>query len=995
MGTSGTQIVADSSQGSYSSGSDTLIGIQNDSSSPLTQLALSSTDPIFAFDGNGICTFAAGGSAGSKGFTGDSYCGSSQLNGTDPQDYQGPGNTFTGVNSGQTSGVITLTTPVAAGASTFFSLHGTLSATSFTVLSPTSVTTSLSGGGQIGTSIAVPVSTAVTDTATLAGPGASTAKGTVTYTAYSDPGCSTLVGTDGPLTITTPGTLPASDPESLSTVGYYYWKASYSGDSANAPSTTPCGSAGEVETVGSPPNKPTTLTTSLSGGGQTGVTVTVPSGTTVTDTATLAGTNAATASGSVTYTLYSDSGCTQVVGTDGPLTITTPGTLPPSDPEAVTKAGTYYWQASYSGDSANLLSTSTCGATGEVETVSSKMLTTTLTTSLSGGGQSGTTITVPTDTPVTDAATLAGTNAATAGGTVTYTAYSDSGCTTLVGTDGPLTVTTPGTLPASDPETLSTAGTYYWQASYSGDSTNAPSTSTCGSSGEVETVGAAKASTTLTTSLSGGGQTGTSITVPTGTPVTDTATLAGTNAASATGTVTYTAYSDAGCTTAVGSDGPLTITTPGTLPASDPETLSTAGTYYWQASYSGDSTNATSTSSCGTGDEVETVGSAKATTTLTTSLSGGGQSGTSISVPSGTAVTDAATLAGTNASGATGTVTYTAYSDSGCTKVVGTDGPLTITTPGTLPASDPETLSTAGTYYWQASYSGDSTNATSTSSCGTGDEVETVTTGSSSTTQPTKITTALSSGTSGTSGSSGSSGCSGSSCSWQDRILTVAPNTAVTDSATLTGTNAATAGGTVTYTVYSVSNSGSGSGGWGGWQLQSVATGGTVTVTDGVVPASKSVTLPTGIYLWQASYSGDSTNAASKSHMGSEVEIVANANPCQPYMGWLSVNCYSHYHQGNGNGQGNQGQGHNGQGHNGQGDNGEGGNGYQGQGNQGQGNKGQGQGQGNQGQGHNSQGNKGQGGNGYQGFSGKGQGQGQSQGGKDGWGQGKGIGFGW
>ena len=53
-----------------------------------------------------------------------------------------------------------------------------------------------------------------------------------------------------------------------------------------------------------------------------------------------------------------------------------------------------------------------------------------------------------------------------------------------------------------------------------------------------------------------------------------------------------------------------------------------------------------------------------AATSLSTSLSGGGQSGTSINVPTGTAVTDTATLSGTNAAAATGTVTYNVYSDS-------------------------------------------------------------------------------------------------------------------------------------------------------------------------------------------------------------------------------------------------------------------------------------------------------------------------------------------
>ncbi len=101
-------------------------------------------------------------------------------------------------------------------------------------------------------------------------------------------------------------------------------------------------------------------------------------------------------------------------------------------------------------------------------------------TSLSGGGQSGATITVPLSTAVTDSATLSGANAATATGTVNYKVYSDAACTTQFADAGTKTITG-GTVPDSDPITFSTAGTYYWQASYSGDTNNNASTSLCGS----------------------------------------------------------------------------------------------------------------------------------------------------------------------------------------------------------------------------------------------------------------------------------------------------------------------------------------------------------------------------------------------------------------------------------------------------------------------------------------------------------------------------------
>jgi len=109
---------------------------------------------------------------------------------------------------------------------------------------------------------------------------------------------------------------------------------------------------------------------------------------------------------------------------------------------------------------------------------------TSVTTSLSGGGQSGATITVNAGTAVTDSATLTN-NTSDAGGTVTYNVYSDNTCKTLVATGGTKPVTN-GVVTNSDPVTLTTTGTFYWLASYSGDAKNAASDSGCGA--ETETV---------------------------------------------------------------------------------------------------------------------------------------------------------------------------------------------------------------------------------------------------------------------------------------------------------------------------------------------------------------------------------------------------------------------------------------------------------------------------------------------------------------------------
>jgi hypothetical protein len=273
-------------------------------------------------------------------------------------------------------------------------------------------------------------------------------------------------------------------------------------------------------------------------------------------------------------------------------------------------------------------------------------------------------------------------------------------------------------------------------------------------------------------------------------------------------------------------------------------------------------------------------GSAPATTTaqpttVSTSLSGGGQSGTSISVPTGTAVTDTATLSGTNAATATGTVTYNVYTDSGCTTLAtgGAGTAETITTAGTLPAAAPVTLSTAGTYYWGVTYSGDSSNQTSSSTCGSGGEVETVTT-ATTTAQPTRLRTSLIGGR--TTG--------GRDFRWEGRIVAVIAGASVTDTATLSGTNAATATGTVTYTVYTQKTVTKNH--FRYWHWVVLGTAGTVTVTAGHVPMSNAVTLPEGIFEWHAVYSGDVANQPSSSRFGSETEIVLPPTQCRT--GWMT-----------------------------------------------------------------------------------------------------------
>ena len=194
-----------------------------------------------------------------------------------------------------------------------------------------------------------------------------------------------------------------------------------------------------------------------------------------------------------------------------------------------------------------------------------------------------------------------------------------------------------------------------------------------------------------------------------GAVVHDTATLTGASknasgAVNAGGTVTYTVYTNDGCTLGAQSAGTVNVTN-GVVPNSNPITFSNAGTWYWQAVYSGDANNAAAKSTC----NEETLVVDKNGPSITTVLVPGSP------VAIGTVVHDTATLSNATAS-AGGTVTYTYYTNDTCTAGAQSAGTVNVTN-GVVPNSNPITFSNAGTWYWQAVYSGDANNAGAKSSC--------------------------------------------------------------------------------------------------------------------------------------------------------------------------------------------------------------------------------------------------------------------------------------
>ena len=670
------------------------------------------------------------------------------------------------------------------------------------VKAATTLSTSLSGEEKSGETITVLEGSKVKDKATLAGTNAATAGGTVGYSVYADSECKELVTTAGEVTVTA-GSVPASSEETMTAGARYYWRASYAGDARHSASVSPCS---EIETV----KAATSISTLLLGGGEEATEITVGGGSPVIDTAELGGTASSTATGTITFRVYADNECKELVAEAGEVEIEE-GILLGSQEQELGE-GVYYWRAAYGGDALHQAATSSCG--DEIQTVIGA---TSLTTELSGEGESGAELEVVEGTAVSDAATLAGKNAATATGMVKYAVYADAECTDLVTEAGEVSVEGEA-VPPSEPETLE-AGLYFWQAEYSGDGSNHAAVSECGT--EVEAV-----TTPLTTTLSSGEASGTDLKVLAGEAVTDSATLWGPHAAEATGTVAYKVYEDEECTELATTAGEVEVEGE-TAPPSEPETLE-PGMYYWQAEYSGDLENPPATSVCGS-ETMRVV----SPTTLAGVLSGGEEEGAEIVVEEGTTVTDVGTVSGTNAGTAVGSVEYAVYADEGCTELeaLGGDGAVT---EGTALASVEEELP-AGTYYWQATYSGDGVNQEAISPCG-----------GTKLTVTAPVTAELS-----------DEEASGT-------LIEVSEETPVTDRATLHGEHASEANGKLRYKIYSDEEC----------EVLATSAGEVTLESKALAPPSSEVELEEGNYYPVAEYLGDAKNPPAKSRCGSEELIV-------------------------------------------------------------------------------------------------------------------------
>jgi flagellar basal body-associated protein FliL len=494
------------------------------------------------------------------------------------------------------------------------------------------------------------VGASIADQATVSGGYNPT--GTVTFNLYNNSTASGApVFTD---TETLSGGVATSKGYTSSATGTYYWVATYNGNTDNASVTS--GAALEPVTIS---QATPTINTSQQ---PTNAIV----GNSIADQATVSGGYNPT--GTVTFNLYNNS-----TASGTPLftaTATLVSGVATSTGYTATATGTFYWVATYNGDTNNKSVTS--GVALEPVTISQASPTIN-TTQQPASAIVGTSI--------ADQATVSGGYNPT--GTVTFNLYNNS---TASGT--PLftaTATLVSGVATSTGYTATATGTFYWVATYNGDANNKSVTS----GAALEPVTISQASPTINTTQ----QPASAIA---GASIADKATVSGGD--SPTGTVTFNLYNNA---TASGTPVfTATATLSGGVATSTGYTATATGTYYWVATYNGDTNNKSVTS----GAALEPVTISQASPTINTT-----QQPASAIV--GASIADKATVSGGDSP--TGTVTFNLYNNA-----TASGTPVftaTATLSGGVATSTGYTATATGTYYWVATYNGDTNNKSVTS----------------------------------------------------------------------------------------------------------------------------------------------------------------------------------------------------------------------------------------------------------------------------------------
>jgi hypothetical protein len=321
----------------------------------------------------------------------------------------------------------------------------------------------------------------------------------------------------------------------------------------------------------------------------------------------------------------------------------------------------------------------------------------------------------------------------TISGSVTYTFFTTGNCT---GDGVAQTVDiVNGVVPHSPPTISLAAGDYSYKAVYNGDSHYDSSVGAC----EPFSVGPVPSSTSTVLKDAATGQPWTADET-TGAQAFDTSTVSGGIVGFVpTGSVTYTLYDNGTCTApeqvlskphAIISTQTVQLNSDGTVPNSANTAPLTPGNYSFDASYSGDTNyDPSGRSECepfSVGD-----GATSTTTVLKDATTGQNWAGTETA---GATAYDTSTVSG-EAGGIvpTGTVTYSYFTNGTCNGTPVSTQDVTLNTDGSVPNSATTSSLAAGSYSFDAVYTGDDNYAASAVSACEPFTVAAVTSGSTAT----------------------------------------------------------------------------------------------------------------------------------------------------------------------------------------------------------------------------------------------------------------------
>ncbi len=408
--------------------------------------------------------------------------------------------------------------------------------------------------------------------------------------------------------------------------------------------------------------------------------------------------------GTVSYTYWNDADCgvsESAAGTSAGSDLSL-GTQ--SSTEGPLGAGSYSFEATYSGDSNYSDSTSPCEpfSVGTAPT----SVATTVDDAANNLAWSGSEVTGASAYDTSTVNGEAGGIAPT--GTVSYTYWNDGDCGVSESAAGTSAGSDLSLGTQSSTEGPLGAGSYSFEATYSGDSNYSGSTSACEpfSVGTASTAVATTVDDAATNSAWSGSETA-------GASAYDTSIVSGeVGSIAPTGTVSYTYWNDGDCGvsesaagTSAGSD--LSLGTQSSTEGPLPD-----GSYSFEATYSGDSNYSGSTSTC----ESFSVGqnSTSFATTVDDAATNSAWSGSEIT---GASAYDTSSVTEVGGIPPTGTVSYTYWTDGDCgvsESAAGTSAGSDLSL-GTQ--SSTEGPLGAGSYSFEATYSGDSNYSGSTSAC--------------------------------------------------------------------------------------------------------------------------------------------------------------------------------------------------------------------------------------------------------------------------------------